>query len=36
MVTELEAEDGYLRMFEEWDASDDKKLWDATSFDGLS
>jgi hypothetical protein len=36
VVSELQAEDGYLRMFEEWDASDDKTLWDATSSDGLS
>lgn len=32
---ELQAEDGYLRMFDEWHASDDKKLWDATTSDGL-
>ncbi|RDV46195.1 antitoxin [Leifsonia sp. ku-ls] len=35
LFREIRSEDDYRRAFAEWDGSEDEKLWDSTSGDGL-
>ena len=36
LLRERELEDDYASAFEDWDASGDRELWDATAADGAS
>lgn len=35
LFREIRAEDDYVKAFEEWEGSEDQKLWDSTAGDGL-
>lgn len=35
LFREIRSEDDYVKAFEEWDGSEDQKLWDSALMDGL-
>ncbi|MFF2053338.1 ribbon-helix-helix protein, CopG family [Leifsonia sp. NPDC058194] len=35
LFREIRSEDDYVKVFEEWEGSEDQKLWDSTAGDGL-